>query len=227
MRLDGPEGRHATVVRRLAVGEPIVLTDGAGAWGAGTVRSVGRSELEVSVESLTDLPPPQPRLVVVQALPKGDRGELAVELMTEVGVDEIVPWAAARCVTQWKGERGDKALTRWRSTAREAAKQARRAWHPQISAAASTVDVARRLAGAELAVVLHEEAADPLASLVVPPRGEVVVVVGPEGGLTADELTAFATAAGRPSCRLGDTVLRTSTAGAVAAGVVLSRTRWS
>ena len=204
-----------------------MLTDGAGGWASGVVSAVQRDELDVSVESLTRVPPPAPRLVVVQALPKGDRGELAVELMTEVGVDEVVPWAAARCVTQWKAERGDKALARWRSTAREAAKQSRRAWHPVVSAPATTAAVAERLAAAALAVVLHEEATAPLAAADVPAVGEVVAVVGPEGGLTQEELALLANAAGTPAYRLGDTVLRTSTAGAVAAGVLLARTRWS
>ncbi len=164
--------------------------------------------------------------MVVQAIPKGDRGELAVEVLTEVGVAEVVPWAAARSVAVWKGERAAKSLSRWRSTAREAAKQARRSWFPDVSEMASTADVVALIGAADLAVVLHEEAAVPLASVAVPASGRVVVVVGPEGGLTDDEVAAF-TAAGAQSVRLGAEVLRTSTAGVAAVSALLAQTaRW-
>ena len=169
---------------------------------------------------------PDPRIVVVQALPKGDRGELAVEIMTEVGVDEIVPWAAARCVTRWRPERREKSLARWRTTAREAGKQARRAWLPGVPDLVTTEQVADRIAAAAGAVVLHEAAATPLSSLELPAGGEILLVVGPEGGLTDEEVATLTAAGGRPT-RLGPTVLRTSTAGAAAAAVLLSRTgRW-
>jgi 16S rRNA (uracil1498-N3)-methyltransferase len=164
--------------------------------------------------------------VVVQALPKGDRGELAVETMTEVGVDVIVPWAADRCVTRWRPERRDKALGRWRATAREAAKQARRARLPEVADLASTEDAAARIAAASLALVLHEEAEAPLSAVQAPVAGDIVLVVGPEGGITDAESERFAAAGGRPA-RLGPTVLRTSTAGVAAASVLLAATgRW-
>ena len=117
--LDGDEGRHAATVRRLGAGEPVVLVDGAGLRVEGVVAEAGPGVLAVDVVSRTQVPAPSPRLVVVQALPKGERAELAVETMTEVGVDVVVPWAAARCVVQWRGERASKGLSRWRSTARE------------------------------------------------------------------------------------------------------------
>ncbi|KWX00100.1 16S rRNA (uracil(1498)-N(3))-methyltransferase [Carbonactinospora thermoautotrophica] len=224
--LDGSEGRHAATVRRLAPGERVDLTDGAGLLAECVVAAVRRDELELDVLTRIEVPAPQPRLVVVQALPKGDRGELAVETMTEVGVDVIVPWAAARCVTQWRGERGAKALGKWRSTAREAAKQARRARIPEVTELASTSRVAELLAAAALPVVLHEEATAPLAEVTPPRSGDLVVVVGPEGGITPQELASFA-AVGARSYRLGPTVLRTSTAGVVAAAILLARSgRW-
>lgn len=228
VRLDGPEGRHAAQVRRLGVGEVVELTDGFGGWASCVVTGVeaSRGIVELSVERRRQLPAPTPRLVVVQALAKGDRGELAVETMTEVGVDEIVPWRASRCIARWEGERGAKALSRWRATAREAAKQSRRPWLPVVTEPVSTTQVAGRLAGAALAVVLHEEAVTPLATVSVPRSGEIIVVVGPEGGIAPEELAAFASA-GAPGHRLGPTVLRTSTAGVVAAGVLLAASgRW-
>jgi 16S rRNA (uracil1498-N3)-methyltransferase len=226
--LDGAEGRHAVTVTRLAPGEGVVLVDGAGRRGTGTVSAVsGKDSLFVDVMAVVDEAEPSPRLVVVQALAKGDRGETAVETMTEVGVDEVIPWTAARCITRWNADRADKALARWRSTAQAAAKQSRRARFPLIAPVASTVEVAGRLAAAATAVVLHEEAAEPLSSLRPPGAGEIVVVVGPEGGVTPEELVAFA-AAGASAYRMGATVLRTSTAGTAALAVLLSRTdRWA
>jgi 16S rRNA (uracil1498-N3)-methyltransferase len=224
--VDGDEAHHAVAVRRTRVGERVVLTDGRGRTVTGSVAATGKRLLTVSAESVDDLAPPSPALVVVQALPKGERGELAVEVLTEVGVDRVVPWAAARSVAVWKGERAAKSLARWRATAREAAKQSRRPWHPSVTELASTAEVAVLVAGADLAVVLHEDASEPLAGLEVPGAGTVVVVVGPEGGLTDDEVATFV-AAGAVSVRLGAEVLRTSTAGVVACAALLARTpRW-
>jgi 16S rRNA (uracil1498-N3)-methyltransferase len=226
--LDGAEGRHAVSVRRLRVGEEIVLTDGAGTGAYGTVAAVeGKDRLEVAVREVRTEPEPGPRITVVQALPKGDRGELAVETMTETGVDAIVPWAASRCITQWKGERGLKALAKWRATAREAGKQSRRLRFPEVAEAASTKRVAELLAAADFAAVLHEEGAEPLAAAELPATGGIVLVVGPEGGVSPEELAAFAEAGARPY-RLGRSVLRTSTAGTAATALLLGRTgRWS
>lgn len=225
--LDGPEGHHAAVVRRVQPGERVDVSDGRGALAHCVVEAVAGGTVRLHVEHRAALPDPAPRLVVVQALAKGDRGELAVETMTEVGVDVVVPWSASRCVVQWRGERGERALARWRSTAREAGKQARRSWLPEVAPLASTADVARLLGAAALPVVLHEEATDPLATAPVPAGGDVVLVVGPEGGITESELAAFAAAGAQPY-RLGPTVLRTSTAGVAALALLLSRTpRWS
>ncbi|MFF5981614.1 16S rRNA (uracil(1498)-N(3))-methyltransferase [Streptomyces olindensis] len=226
--LDGPEGRHAVSVKRLRPGEDVVLTDGAGRWADCVVLDTeGKDRLIVQLDSVSEEPPEQPRLTVVQALPKGDRGELAVETMTEVGVDAIVPWAAARCITQWKGDRGAKALGKWRATAREAGKQSRRVRFPDVAEAATTKQVAALLAGAEFAAVLHESGDAPLATAELPSSGEIVLVVGPEGGVAPEELALFEEA-GAGAYRLGRSVLRTSTAGTAAAAVLLARTgRWS
>jgi 16S rRNA (uracil1498-N3)-methyltransferase len=226
LTLDGEEGRHASVVRRIALGEEITLGDGSGTVARCRVASVGKGSLTVSVLEVDTRPVEMPRVVVVQAIPKGERGELAVEMLTEVGADVIVPWAAARSIARWKGERADKSLAKWRSAAREAAKQARRAWFPTVSPLAGTDEVVALLANASVRVVLHEAASGPLADVPVPGRGEIVIVVGPEGGITADELAAFA-AVGAEPLRLGSSVLRSSTAGVAAAAALLSRTpRW-
>ncbi|EMF00043.1 16S rRNA (uracil(1498)-N(3))-methyltransferase [Streptomyces mobaraensis NBRC 13819 = DSM 40847] len=226
--LDGPEGRHAVSVRRLRVGEDIVLTDGRGTGAHGTVAAVsGKDHLDVAVTSVRSEPLPQPRITVVQALPKGDRGELAVETMTETGVDAIVPWAASRCVTQWKGDRGLKSLGKWRATAREAGKQSRRLRFPDVTDLMTTRQVAALLTDVAFAAVLHEEGSTPLATADLPATGDIVLVVGPEGGVAPDELAAFEAAGAHPY-RLGPTVLRTSTAGTAATALLLGRTgRWS
>ena len=221
--VEGPEAHHAVAVRRLAVGEPVLLTDGAGTVAECEVAETGKSRLVATVRSVESVPRPTPELVVVQALPKGDRGELAVELLTEVGVARIVPWAASRSVAVWRGERAAKSLAKWQATAREAAKQARRAWFPEVTPLASTDEVAALVADAPLALVLHEDATEPLPAE-VPDR--VVLVVGPEGGLAPEELAVFS-AAGARTVRLGPEVLRTSTAGVAAVSALLSRTdRW-
>ncbi|MGC3000953.1 16S rRNA (uracil(1498)-N(3))-methyltransferase [Streptomyces sp. G35A] len=226
--LDGPEGRHAVSVKRLRAGESVVLTDGAGRWAEGEVDGTeGKDRLIVRLGEVAEEPEEFPRLTVVQALPKGDRGELAVETMTEVGVDAIVPWQAARCVTQWKGERGLKSLAKWRATAREAGKQSRRVRFPHVADAATTKQVASLLADAGFAAVLHESGTEPLATTRLPASGDIVLVVGPEGGVSPEELALFAEAGARPY-RLGRSVLRTSTAGTAAAALLLGRTgRWS
>ena len=227
VEVTGDEAHHAVAVRRLREGEQVVLTDGRGTAVTGSVASTGKRVFTLSVESVAHEDRPEPAITVVQALPKGDRGELAVEVLTEVGVDRIVPWAAARSVAVWKGERAAKSHAKWQATAREAAKQSRRPWLPEVASLASTADLAAIVGEADLAVVLHEDATDPLSALDVPASGRIVVVVGPEGGISPEELDALA-AAGARSVRLGAEVLRTSTAGVVAVAALLARTgRWA
>jgi 16S rRNA (uracil1498-N3)-methyltransferase len=225
--LSGAEGRHAATVRRLAPGEPVEVTDGAGLVAACVVAAARPGSLQLAVRSRRAEPPADPALTVVQALAKGDRGQLAVEVMTEVGVDAIVPWAAQRSVTRWQGERGERGLERWRASAREAAKQARRARFPDVTGLMVTSAVEGMVRSAALAVLLDPGGTAALSALPLPSSGRLVLIVGPEGGLSPAETAAF-TGAGAVAARLGPTVLRTSTAGVVAAAVLLSRLgRWA
>jgi 16S rRNA (uracil1498-N3)-methyltransferase len=225
--LAGPEGRHAATVRRLSPGERADVTDGAGMIAQCVVRSVRPGAVGLEVLTRGVEPAAEPRIAVIQAIPKGDRAELAVEIMTEVGVDGVVAWQAERCVARWRAERADRALARWQATAREAAKQARRAWIPEVTGPAGTPAVARRVAAARLAVLLDPEASVALGGLGMPDRGEIVVIVGPEGGVSPAEAAALAQAGAVPA-RLGPTVLRSSSAGAVAAALALAGTaRWA
>jgi 16S rRNA (uracil1498-N3)-methyltransferase len=224
--LRGREGRHASTVRRLAPGERADVTDGSGLVIECVVTAATPGELELAVLDRRTEPRPEPMVTVIQAIPKGDRGELAVELLTEVGTDVIVPWAADRCVAVWRGERAVRSRARWSSAAEQAAKQSRRAWFPQVEAPTDLAGAVRRVQSADLAIVLDPAGSQLVATVGLPDSGEIIIVVGPEGGITQAENDALA-GAGAVAARLGPTVLRASSAGVVAAGIVLSRTgRW-
>jgi len=222
--LTGAEEHHAAQVVRLRAGELIDLVDGRGRRVEGAVAEARKDHVSVTVANVIDEPPPRPRLVVVQALAKGDRGERAVESLTEVGVDVIVPWAAAHAVSQWRGDKAERGADKWRSTARAAAKQARRAWIPDVRSLTSTAQLRDVIEAASVALLLDETATEAIARVTIPTDGDIVVIVGPEGGISDTELTTFISWGAQP-VRLGPSILRTSTAGTVAAGVVLAGTR--
>jgi 16S rRNA (uracil1498-N3)-methyltransferase len=221
--VDGDEGFHAATVRRIREGEELILGDGVGGLARCTVEQTGRDGLRARVLDRWQLPPVQPPVTVVQALPKSERSELAIELATEAGADALVAWQAARCVARWDGARADKGLRRWRAVARAAAQQSRRAYIPSVDGVLSTAALTERI-GDEVAaggtvLALHESADGPLTDLSLAQAKSVMLVVGPEGGIAPDELAGFA-AAGATVVRLGPTVLRTSTAAAVALGAL-------
>ncbi|HEU0088880.1 MAG TPA: 16S rRNA (uracil(1498)-N(3))-methyltransferase [Pseudonocardiaceae bacterium] len=226
--LDGPEGRHAATVRRLRPGERLVLADGRGGLAGCEVLHTGRDLLGLRVLGRAAEPVAALQVTLAQALVKGERGELAVELATEAGVDAVLPWRAARCVARWDdGPRGAKALARWREAARQAAKQARRGWFPEVAEPVGTTALAQRCAAAAGCLVLHATATDPLTAVRLPERGELLLIVGPEGGITPTELTELTAAGARP-VRLGPAVLRASSAAAVALGAIGALSgRWS
>lgn len=213
--LGGDEGRHAAAVRRIRPGETILISDGAGHAIRGDVTSVDKVSVTLRVDEVLAADTPTVRYVVAQALAKGDRAELAVEMLTEVGVDRIIPWQAARSIVKWSPEREERQAGRWRATAREATKQSRRLRVPIIAAPMSTRELALFAGQAAVTLILHEGARDPLPQLSLPPEGDVLVIVGPEGGLTDAEITAFEGAGGH-QVLVSDAVLRTSTAGVVA-----------
>ncbi|WP_314037952.1 16S rRNA (uracil(1498)-N(3))-methyltransferase [Dietzia sp. CH92] len=231
--LDGPEGRHAGSALRVRPGEAIRVGDGRGAVADCVVTTTSSGRVEAEVVSRLDVPRPTPEVTVVQALPKSERSELAVELATEAGADRIVPWQAERCVSRWTGPKVDKGRAKWANAARAAAKQSRRAWEPEIGdlvdSTALAALVASEVDAGARALVLHEEGATGFADAVTAagPVRRVLVVVGPEGGVSDAELGAL-TAAGAGPVILGPEVLRTSTAAAVALGALGVLTpRWS
>jgi len=217
--LSGAEAHHAAVVRRVRVGEEVTVGDGRGAWLTGQCEEVSPKRVVVRVAARNDVPAPSPRIVLVQALAKGDRDELAVQSATELGVDEIVPWQSSRSVSRWDAK-AEKGRARWATIAREAAKQAHRAWLPEVASLTTTAELVGRAAASRL-LVLEPAATRALASLELDRADEsdIVLVVGPEGGFAPDELDRLEKA-GALLVRLGDTVLRTSTAGPAAIAVV-------
>jgi 16S rRNA (uracil1498-N3)-methyltransferase len=204
----GPDDRHHLErVLRVRAGDPIVLGDGAGRWRP--ARLGADVEPRGPVESA---PRPEPALTVGFALVKAGKPELVVQKLTELGVDRIVPFRAARSVVRWDAGRAAKAAGRLRSVARAAAQQCHRPWLPEV-AEVSQLGELLTLAGAALA----DRSGD------APSLARPVVLVGPEGGWAPEEMDAAAKA-GVPRVALGGHVLRAETA-AVTAGALLTALR--
>lgn len=222
--LTGAEAKHAAVVRRLRVGEAVTVGDGRGAWLSGTAEEVSPARVEIRISERTERPLPTPRVVLVQALAKGDRDELAVQAACELGIDEVVPWQASRSVSRWEGPKAVKGRERWAAIVREAAKQAHRAWVPEVAAPVSTKQLAER-ATTQRVLILDPTASARLSDI-EPDGRDIVLVVGPEGGVSDQELVQLVDA-GAERVLLGETVLRTSTAGPAAIAVLsVALGRW-
>ncbi len=213
--LGGPEAKHAVGVRRMVPGEAIAISDGAGLKIRGKVSKVGKDTLDVSVESVENVPAPAVQLHLVQALAKGDRDELAIQACTELGAYGVIPWQSDRSISIWKEDKKIKGQTRWQSIVTEAAKQSLRAFAPVVETVQNSQELIARLAAFETVLVLDPEAKSSISQVSIPSSGSVAIVVGPEGGISESELEAFALA-GFSSVRLGSGVLRTSTAGIAA-----------
>ncbi|TLM87595.1 16S rRNA (uracil(1498)-N(3))-methyltransferase [Pseudarthrobacter sp. NamE5] len=220
--LEGPEARHAVTVKRLAPHEYVDIVDGAGTRMSGRVLTASAGSLEVECTSLAIEERPRIRLVLVQALAKGDRDELAIETATELGIDAVIPWQSERSIVRWKGDRAAKAHAKWQSVVTAAAKQARRSWVPEVRPAVDTAGLAGLVEAGELAVILHEDAVRPLRTVLEAwkfPNGseprEVLLIVGPEGGISPREVTRLC-GKGAVTALLGHHVLRSSTAGPAA-----------
>jgi 16S rRNA (uracil1498-N3)-methyltransferase len=228
--VSGDEGFHAATVRRIKRGERLLLGDGAGGLSRCEVVDAGRDGLSARVLQRWTVTPPAPRVTVVQAVPKSERSELAIELATEAGADAFIAWQAERCVARWDGARAEKGLRRWRAVARSAARQSRRAHIPTVAGPVTTAELARRVAADVAAgacvLAMHESTTEPLIKHVAQQAESIVLLVGPEGGISDDELAELS-AAGALPVRLGPTVLRTSSAAAVGLGALgVLTTRW-
>jgi 16S rRNA (uracil1498-N3)-methyltransferase len=221
--VDGDEGFHAASVRRIRVGEELDLGDGAGTVAHVVVEGVGKGSLTARVLSRRTVAPLSPEVTVVQALPKSDRSELAIELATEAGADAFVAWQSDRCVARWDGAaKVEKGLRRWQAVARSAARQSRRPHVPPVTSLMSTRELAAHVssvAGRTLVLVLHESATEPLTAVGLDEAKSLLLLIGPEGGIGDDEM-AVLTRAGATAVRLGPSVLRTTSAAAVALGAL-------
>jgi len=227
--VDGDEGFHAANVRRIRSGEELDLGDGDGTVAHCVVEDVGKGRLTARVLHRRTVPIALPAVTVVQALPKSDRSELAIELATEAGADAFVGWQASRCVARWESSaKVDKGLRRWDAVARSAARQSRRPYIPSINGVVSTAELVHRVRdGGAAALVLHESAIAKLTELPMAQADSLLLIIGPEGGIADDEIATLSDA-GATAVRLGPTVLRTSTAAAVALGALGALTsRWS
>ncbi len=223
--LDGPGGHHAATVKRARLGQPVLFADDGHQIVRATVVQVGPGTLVARVAAVCDAARPGPRLVLVQALAKQDRDLQAIEMATELGVDEVVPWQAERSIVRWRGERGDRARRKWVTVTESAAQQSRRPDTPHVAEAVTLTGLCAAVAAATVTLVLHETAAAPLRGADLPASGQVLLVVGPEGGITDGELTALAEA-GAVMVRLGPYVLRPSSAGPAAPAVLAAACRW-
>lgn len=221
--VEGDEGFYAATVRRIRPGETLAIADGAGTVGDGVVEGADKRSLTVRVTGRRTVDPPRPSVTVVQAIPKSERSELAVELATEAGADAFIAWQSARCVARWDGDRAEKGLRRWRAVVRSAARQSRRPFVPEVTGPLSGAQlaalVAERVAAGAVVLVLHESADGPLASVDLAGAESLLLIVGPEGGISDAELQALSDS-GAVTVRLGPSVLRTSTAAAVALGAI-------
>lgn len=223
LTVSGDEARHAVRVSRLRVGEETTVGNGRGTLVRGVVEEVDRDRFALRALAIAESPEPEERLVLVQALAKGDRDERAVEQATEFGVDAIVPWQAARSVSRWDGERAVKGIAKWAKIAREASKQSMRARIPDVHepvTLAGLLELART--GTADVVALHPRGSERLSSWRPEPGSgrDVYLVVGPEGGFDDRELDAIEAQEGASILVLGDTVLRTSSAGPAALAVL-------
>ncbi|PPG21930.1 16S rRNA (uracil(1498)-N(3))-methyltransferase [Rathayibacter toxicus] len=224
LALTGAEARHAASASRVRPGEMVRIGDGRGLVATARVETVDGACVVLVVESVAQVPMPSPRLILVQALAKGDRDELAVQAATELGVDEVVPWQAVRSISRWSGDKEQKGQQRWRSIVREASKQSLRARVPEVSALADLSALVERTK-VERVLVLEPAASAPL-SAVKPDGRDLALVVGPEGGIAPEELRHL-TGAGAEAVAIGQGVLRTSTAGPAAIAVLSVRFgRW-
>jgi 16S rRNA (uracil1498-N3)-methyltransferase len=206
--VSGDEAHHAITVTRLGVGERVALSDGSGAWAIGEISSADKKSFTVEVSERGVQEQRRPLLTVVQALPKSDRVKEAIELIVEAGADRIIPWAAARSISKWQGDSQSK----WQTTSMTAAKQSRRYFIPQVLDVHTAKELTSLFSTSTRALVLHEEGAQPISSVLTPADAvheEIFLVIGPEGGITPDEIQLFQSA-GAEEVRLGEPILRSA-----------------
>lgn len=219
--LTGAEAKHAISVRRMRVGEAIQLSNGNGLRVRGAVQALAPNELVLQVNDVTVESLPSIEIHLAQALAKGDRDELAVQAATEIGLMGVIPWQSDRSISRWEGAKVAKGVERWRLIAAEAAKQSLRVFEPTISEPKSSAQLANTFEQFDLVLVLDPTSGVGLGDVQLPSSGRILLVVGPEGGISDSELSMFATS-GAQLVHIGESILRTSTAGVAAMSAILA-----
>jgi 16S rRNA (uracil1498-N3)-methyltransferase len=217
--VDGDEAHHALKVLRIKEGERIRLSDGAKSFAEVEVITIGKSQFTCSIKSYGEVAPSRIQLTVVQALPKSDRIKETLELLTEGGVSEIIPWQAERSIAQWQSDSESK----WNSAVREASKQSRRVVIPRVSPRKNSRDVMTALTDADCVLVFHESETQPLSHVLekisTKNISRLALIIGPEGGISERELAEFL-AGGAIAVRMGEPIFRAAHAGVAALAAV-------
>ena len=223
--IKGTEAHHALRVRRVREKEKLVVTDGFGLVGEVEVLALGPGDqVTVKVVDKKNKVKKKPKVAVAQALAKGERSDLAVESLTEVGVDEIIPWQANRCIVKWD-DKSEKGVEKWKQIARESSKQSRRAFFPEIINCLNSKELVGIFEDFSKVIVLDPDSTVLFTDLVEHITEDVLLIIGPEGGIDENEMQLFSEY-GALTANLGETILRTSTAGGISAAILLSKTRW-
>lgn len=222
--LSGDDGYHAARVLRVTVGEELMLSDGHGAWSKMRVAEVGKKSVDLIVLESGFQDASATMITVIQAVTKGERSKEAIELLTEAGADRIIPWQAARSIG--KIDRTDKGVDKLQVAASEASKQSRRFWIPEVGGVVDTRGAIAVVSEADLAIVFHEGATTKLSDLFGErkPIASVVIVIGPEGGITDEELVSMSEA-GAKIALMGRPILRSTHAGIAAISAVSTALR--
>jgi 16S rRNA (uracil1498-N3)-methyltransferase len=219
LTVTGDEAHHAVAVTRLGVGDEVLISDGAGNWASGTITSTEKKSFTLSISERGTAPASAPQLTLVQALPKSDRIKEALELLVEAGADRIIPWAASRSISKWQ----EDSLAKWQNTVQAATKQSRRYFIPAVENIYSTKDLIAQLSGSRI-LILHESATQRISQVVDlswSQSQEIFMIIGPEGGITPEELVDFQSA-GALIVSMGEPVFRSAHAGVAALSAVQS-----
>ena len=221
--LENEEAHHAIKVLRLNTGEVIKISDGVGNWVSGPIVEIAKKELFISITERGEIQAAKPELVLVQAITKSDRNKEMLELAVEAGVDRIIPWQSERSISKWQSDSEQK----WQVGIKQSCKQARQVKLPQLMQVMSTSEVIKSIGEGGFGIVFHEEASTKFSALTIPnSHSSVYLVIGPEGGISEQELLSFQNN-GSNVVRLGDTVLRSAHAGFAALSAVQTKLgRW-
>ena len=216
--IEGDEAHHVGTAARIKIGERVLVTNGQGRNAEVEILDINKRNIGARIIDVQDVPRTRTQLLVVQALTKGDRARETIELLTEGGADVIIPWSASRSIGQWKDEKD--ALSKWKTWTREATKQSRRSWIPEVREIHNTKEIKELIEDSDTSFVFHESSAVPISKAVSGKAPKhVVLIIGPEGGVSEDEISLL-TSAGAQSVSMGKPVFRAAHAGVAALAAI-------